>query len=180
MAHEYFIRESVASQCHLPYFCLMKTTRILFVCLGNICRSPAAEAIFIKIAKQKQLPVTVDSAGTSAWHAGEKADARMRRHAKERGYNITSLSRKVQPSDFDDFDMIIAMDDNNYYDLKSMAQTTDHEEIIFHMGDFFDHKGFNYIPDPYYGGDEGFKLVIDLLEKGSKGLIEYIRKNPVD
>jgi protein-tyrosine phosphatase len=155
----------------------MKTTRILFVCLGNICRSPAAEAIFQKIAEKKQLPVEVDSAGTSAWHAGEKADARMRQHAKERGYNITSLSRKVQPSDFDDFDMIIAMDDNNYYDLKSMAQTLEHEKKIFRMGDFFNHKGYDYIPDPYYGGDAGFKLVIDLLEKGSKGLADHLKNN---
>jgi protein-tyrosine phosphatase len=152
----------------------MKITRILFVCLGNICRSPAAEAIFQKIAEKKQLPVEVDSAGTSAWHAGEKADARMRQHAKERGYNITSLSRKVQPSDFDDFDMIIAMDDNNYYDLKLMAQTLEHEKKIFRMGDFFIHKNIDYIPDPYYGGDAGFKLVIDLLEKGSKGLVEHL------
>jgi len=154
----------------------MKITRILFVCLGNICRSPAAEAIFLKIAEKKQLPVEVYSAGTSAWHAGEKADARMRRHAKERGYNITSTSRKFMVSDFDDFDMIIAMDENNFYDLKSMAQTTDHVEKIYRMSDFFNHDDYDYIPDPYYGGDAGFELVIDLLEKGSKGLIEHIRK----
>jgi protein-tyrosine phosphatase len=154
----------------------MKTTRILFVCLGNICRSPAAEAIFEKIAEKSQLPVEVDSAGTSAWHAGEKADARMRRHAKERGYNITSTSRKFIVSDFDDFDMIIAMDENNYYDLKSMAPTTDHVGKIYRMSDFFNHSGYDYIPDPYYGGDAGFELVIDLLEKGSKGLIEHMRK----
>jgi protein-tyrosine phosphatase len=154
----------------------MKTTRILFVCLGNICRSPAAEAIFLKIAEKKQLPVHVDSAGTSAWHAGEKADARMRRHTKERGYNITSTSRKFIVSDFDDFDMIIAMDNNNYFDLKSMAQNIEHEKKIFRMSDFFNHSGYDYIPDPYYGGDAGFKLVIDLLEKGSKGLIDHIRK----
>jgi len=154
----------------------MKTTRILFVCLGNICRSPAAEAIFQKIAEKAQLPVQVDSAGTSAWHAGEKADARMRRHAKERGYQITSLSRKFQASDFDDFDMIIAMDNNNYFDLKSLEQNIEHEKKIFRMSDFFNHSGYDYIPDPYYGGDAGFELVIDLLEKGSKGLIDYIRK----
>lgn len=157
----------------------MKTTRILFVCLGNICRSPAAEAIFQKIAEKKQLPVEVDSAGTSAWHAGEKADARMRRHAKEHGYNITSTARKFIVSDFDDFDMIIAMDDNNYHDLKSVAQSIVHEKKIFRMSDFFNHHEYDYIPDPYYGGDAGFELVIDLLEKGSKGLIDYIRKNPV-
>jgi protein-tyrosine phosphatase len=155
----------------------MKTPRILFVCLGNICRSPAAEAIFLKIALKNQLPVKVDSAGTSAYHEGEKADARMRQHAKERGYNITSISRKFQQSDFDDFDMIVAMDDNNFYDLKSMAKTTEHEKKIFRMSDFFTHSGYDYIPDPYYGGDAGFELVIDLLEKGSKGLTEHITKD---
>ena len=155
----------------------MKAARILFVCLGNICRSPAAEAIFLKIAEKYKLPVDVDSAGTSAWHEGEKADARMRRHAKERGYNITSVSRKVQSSDFDDFDMIIAMDDNNYYDLKSMAQTLEHEEKIYRMSNFFSHKVYDYIPDPYYGGDAGFELVIDLLEKGSNGLVDHLKNN---
>jgi len=155
----------------------MKTTRILFVCLGNICRSPAAEAVFLKIAEKKGLPVQVDSAGTSAWHEGEKADARMRRYAKERGYNITSISRKFRTSDFDEFDMIIAMDDNNYYDMKSLAQTNDHEKKLFRMGDFTEHPVYNYIPDPYYGGDEGFKLVIDLLEKGSKRLVDHMKND---
>jgi protein-tyrosine phosphatase len=154
----------------------MKTTRILFVCLGNICRSPAAEAIFKKIAEKYQLPAEVDSAGTSAWHEGEKADARMRMHARERGYNITSVSRKFKSSDFDDFDMVIAMDESNYYDLKQLALTPEHKAKIFRMGDFFNHAGYGYIPDPYYGGDAGFKLVIDLLEKGSKGLVSHIKK----
>lgn len=155
----------------------MNTKRILFVCLGNICRSPAAEAVFQKIAEKKGLPVEVNSAGTSAWHEGEKADARMRRHAKDRGYNITSISRKFRLSDFDDFDMIVAMDDNNYFDLKSLARTTDDMQKVHRMRDFFSRSDFDYIPDPYYGGDAGFKLVIDLLEDGSKGLIRFITQN---
>ena len=118
----------------------------------------------------------VDSAGTSAWHEGEKADARMRMHAGKQGYNITSVSRKFRPEDFEDFDMIIAMDDNNYFDLKNLAQTPEHESKILRMGDFFDHPAYNYVPDPYYGGDEGFKLVIKLLEKGSKELVNKIKK----
>ncbi|HHN48656.1 MAG TPA: low molecular weight phosphotyrosine protein phosphatase [Bacteroidales bacterium] len=154
----------------------MKTIRILFVCLGNICRSPAAEAIFKKIAEKNNLSAMVDSAGTSAWHEGEKADARMRMHAGKQGYNITSVSRKFRPEDFEDFDMIIAMDDNNYFDLKNLAQTPEHESKILRMGDFFDHPAYNYVPDPYYGGDEGFKLVIKLLEKGSKELVNKIKK----
>jgi protein-tyrosine phosphatase len=157
----------------------MKTTRILFVCLGNICRSPAAEAIFKKIAEKNHLPVVVESAGTSAWHEGEKADARMRMHAGKQGYNITSISRKFRTNDFEDFDMIIAMDDNNFFDLKQMVQNPEHQNKIFRMGDFFDHSAYNYVPDPYYGGDEGFKLVIKLLEKGSKELVHKIKKAQV-
>jgi protein-tyrosine phosphatase len=154
----------------------MKIKRILFVCLGNICRSPAAEAIFKKIADDIKLEVEVDSAGTSAWHAGERADARMRKHARERGYNITSLSRAFdEKTDFDNFDMIIAMDDSNYHTLKDMARTSDEELKIIRMGEFIIKSGYDYIPDPYYGGDAGFELVIDLLEKGSTALLKQLK-----
>lgn len=156
---------------------LMKTKRILFVCLGNICRSPAAEAIFRKIAFNKKINVEVDSAGTSAWHEGEKADQRMRRHANERGYDITSISRKFRTSDFDNFDMIIAMDDSNYFDLKSAARTLDDVKKIHRMRDFFSRSDFDHIPDPYYGGDAGFTLVIDLLEEGANGLVKHLQGN---
>jgi protein-tyrosine phosphatase len=154
----------------------METKRILFVCLGNICRSPAAEAIFLKMAQNKGLAVDVDSAGTSAWHAGEKADARMRKHAKARDYNITSISRAFDAlNDFDAFDMIIAMDDNNYYELKKQTRTTDQEQKIYRMRDFFIVSDFDHIPDPYYGGTDGFDLVIDLLEDASEGLVKQIK-----
>lgn len=156
----------------------MKIKRILFVCLGNICRSPAAEAIFKKMADDIKLEVEVDSAGTSAWHAGEKADSRMRMHARQRGYEITSISRGFDAeSDFDRFDMVIAMDDNNYFDLKQLARTTEEEEKIYRMRDFLAKSRYDHIPDPYYGGGEGFKMVIDLLEEGSEGLTGFLRKN---
>jgi len=99
-------------------------TRILFVCLGNICRSPSAEAIFREYANRNQLDVEVDSAGTSAWHQGEKADHRMRQSALKRGYNITSLSRPFVRSDFELFDLIVAMDDQNFHDLNDKALTS--------------------------------------------------------
>lgn len=155
----------------------MEPKKILFVCLGNICRSPAAEAIFKKIAEKKRLPVEVDSAGTSAWHEGEKADARMRMHARDRGYNITSISRKFKLSDFDNFDLIVAMDENNHYDLKKLATNPDHIAKICRMADFLFKSRYGEIPDPYYGGDEGFMLVIKLLEEGSENLIDFIRKD---
>lgn len=155
----------------------METKRILFVCLGNICRSPAAEAIFLKTAQKNGFAVEVDSAGTSAWHAGEQADARMRKHAKARDYHITSISRGFDPlTDFDDFDMIIAMDDNNYYDLMAQAGTTVQEQKVYRMRDFFRESDFDHIPDPYYGGADGFDLVIDLLEDASEGLIQQLNR----
>ncbi len=155
----------------------MEKKKILFVCLGNICRSPAAEAIFLTLTKKKNIDVEVDSAGTSAWHSGERADARMRKHAAERGYQITGISRGFDAaSDFDRFDMIIAMDDNNYYDLKEMARTTEDESKIYRMGDYLVNTGFDHVPDPYYGGADGFDLVIDLLEKGSRALIKQLNQ----
>lgn len=153
----------------------MKNHRILFVCLGNICRSPAAEAIFLQMAREQGLNVEVDSAGTSAWHAGEKADARMRKHASERGYTITSISRAFRRDDFEQFDMIIAMDDQNFFNLRSEARSTDDEAKIYRMRDFFVEKDFDHIPDPYYGGSKGFDLVIDLLEDASQGLLNKLK-----
>jgi protein-tyrosine phosphatase len=151
-------------------------TRILFVCLGNICRSPSAEAIFKAIAEKAKIPVEVDSAGTSAWHEGEMADNRMRRSAAARGYKLTSISRALKRKDFDEFDMIIAMDDKNYHDIKDLAQSAEEEEKVFRMRDFFVHKQYDHIPDPYYGGEQGFNMVIDLLEDASEGLVAYLKK----
>lgn len=149
--------------------------RILFVCLGNICRSPAAEGIFKRIAAERGLHVEVDSAGTSGWHEGEPADARMRRTAYHRGYNLTSISRPVRRSDFERFDLLVAMDDNNYQNLREMAMTKAHEDKIVRMADFLDRKDYDHIPDPYYGGAEGFNLVIDLLEEASENLAGEIQ-----
>lgn len=152
--------------------------RLLFVCLGNICRSPAAEAIFAQKATENGLQFHVDSAGTSAWHAGERADRRMRTTAKQRGYNITSISRPFIASDFDMFDMIIAMDDHNYFDLREQARSQEEVDKIVRMRDFFKDPSFDHVPDPYYGGSDGFDRVIDLLEGASENLIEHLQKQP--
>jgi protein-tyrosine phosphatase len=152
-----------------------KPYRVLFVCLGNICRSPAAEGIFKHIAQERGLNVEVDSAGTSGWHEGEPADGRMRRTARHRGYELTSVSRPVRRSDFSHFDLLVAMDDSNYNYLRELATTSEEEDKIVRMADFLDRKDFDHIPDPYYGGAEGFNLVIDLLEEASENLADKIQ-----
>ncbi len=149
-------------------------TRILFVCLGNICRSPSAETIFRDLAQKHHLSVEVDSAGTSAWHEGEPADLRMRHAASKRGYQINGTSRPFKHEDFDRFDLIVAMDDRNFHDLRQQARTIEEEKKIVRMADFMVKHTFDHIPDPYYGGADGFNLVIDLLEDASEGLIEKL------
>lgn len=152
-----------------------KPYRVLFVCLGNICRSPAAEGIFKRIAQERGLNVEVDSAGTSGWHEGEPADGRMRRAARNRGYELTSISRPVRRSDFSRFDLLVAMDDSNYDNLRQLAGSVEEEDKVVRMADFLDRKDFDHIPDPYYGGADGFDLVIDLLEEASENLASEIQ-----
>ena len=155
----------------------MEKKKILFVCLGNICRSPSAEAVFKGTAENRGLATQfeIDSAGTHAYHAGEFADKRMRAHAKKRGYNLNSISRKFNPnSDFDNFDMIIGMDNENIHALKSKARNGTDLQKIHKMTDFRKAWDYDEIPDPYYGGEEGFELVLDLLEDSCEGLLEKL------
>jgi protein-tyrosine phosphatase len=156
--------------------------RILFVCLGNICRSPSAEAVFKGLLKFRGISdkYKVNSAGTSNWFEGKPADNRMQQHAIERGYYLDSISRQINPeTDFDLYDMIIAMDDEILYSLNDIARNEKDLNKIYKMTDF--RKEWNYleIPDPYYGGEEGFELVLDLLEDSCKGLLEKLeQENP--
>ncbi len=157
----------------------MTEIHLLFVCLGNICRSPAAEAV-MKVKLEKKgfgNLIHCDSAGIIGFHAGEPADARMRRHALRRGYQVTSLSRQVKRDhDFDHFDMIIGMDDQNITDLNTVARSAADRKKIFRMTDFCEKFNYDTVPDPYYGGDAGFELVLDLLEDACEGLIEHLRR----
>ena len=152
--------------------------RILFVCLGNICRSPSAEAIMKYYVKERGLEEQyyIDSAGISGYHSGDPADRRMQSHAIRRGYDLTSLSRMFYlDADFSDFDMIIGMDDQNIRDLQRMATSEEERNKIHKMTDFC--QRFSYrdsVPDPYYGGDSGFELVLDLLEDAVEGLLIYL------
>jgi len=154
--------------------------RVLFVCLGNICRSPSAEAVFNDLIRKNGLAETIecDSAGTAAYHEGEPADQRMQSHAIRRGYRLTSIARKFDPSsDFEGFDFIVGMDDDNVNDLQDLASCEDDLNKIYKMTDFCSYGGHDTVPDPYYGGSDGFELVLDILEDACEGLLNEVKGN---
>jgi len=152
--------------------------RILFVCLGNICRSPSAEAVMQAIINKEGLQdaIKVDSAGIISWHAGEPADGRMQNHARKRGYNLTSISRPFNAEkDFDAFDYIIGMDHENMRDLKAFDPENKYSSKLFLMTDFCKNSSAKFVPDPYYGGGEGFENVLDILEDACRGLLDKVK-----
>lgn len=147
------------------------------VCLGNICRSPSAHHVMEHLIEQRGLShlIEVDSAGTYGGHAGDLPDPRMRRAARKRGYDLTHRARRVTGSDFYNFDLIVGMDAGNVSDLRMMAATPDEVAKIDMMGRYirrFPH--YDYVPDPYYEGAEGFELVLDLLEDACDNLLDHI------
>jgi protein-tyrosine phosphatase len=150
--------------------------RLLFVCLGNICRSPSAEGVMKKLVKESGLEhkIEIDSAGILSIHQGELPDPRMRKHASDRGYLLDSRSRPVKIADFYNFDLIIGMDDQNIQDLKKLAPDLESSSKIHRMSEYLSTHVYDHIPDPYYGGAEGFELVLDLLEDACSGLLEVI------
>ena len=156
----------------------MKKISVIFVCLGNICRSPAAEAIFISLLDKKRLTdgFIVDSARTGSWHIGKRADSRMRNAAERRDINILSKTRQITSKDFDKFNYILAMDDSNFrniQDLKNRTALTNFASIK-KIQDFRSVFNEPEVPDPYFGGDEGFDYVLDILEDSVKGFLESI------
>ncbi len=152
--------------------------RILFVCLGNICRSCTAEEIMRTILHREGLDNTieVDSAGLISYHQGEQADPRMRAHASRRGYHITHLSRPVRMTDFEEFDLIIGMDDSNISGLHDLAPSIEAENKIHRMTEYCTRMVADHVPDPYYGGAQGFENVIDILEDACEGLLQQVCK----
>lgn len=156
-----------------------KIKRILFVCLGNICRSPAAEGIMKHMVKENGMEgrIEVDSAGLGPWHVGELPDDRMVLFGKRHGYRFDSRARMVVPGDFDKFDLIIPMDDNNLNELKTIARSPYDLRKLIPMSRFLRHHPmYNTVPDPYYGTDHDFELVIHLLEDACQGLLDELTK----
>lgn len=154
------------------------TKKLLFVCLGNICRSPAAEGIMKHIVSLNGCSedFLIDSAGIGNWHVGQLPDSRMRRHGSRHGYDFNSRARQISAADFSRFDLIIVMDGDNYRAVTSLAPSPEAKAKVVMMADYLrHHKHQPTIPDPYYGGDSDFEFVIELLEDACAGLFESLR-----
>jgi len=155
--------------------------KILFVCLGNICRSPTAEIVFRNLAAREapELGIEVDSAGTAGYHIGDPPDMRTRQAALRRGYDMSTLrARIVEPQDFGRFDLILAMDRQNLEVLNRRAPSAARGRIRLFL-EFAPEMEVTDVPDPYYGGVNGFEEVLDLVEAASRGLLEHVRANRI-
>src|SRR5262245_8033605 len=155
----------------------MASTRILFVCLGNICRSPTAEAVLRDLLAREapELSVEIDSAGIGDWHIGEPPDQRAMTAARRRGLDMSRLrARQIVSEDFARFDFILAMDRTNLSDLRGRAPTQYRERVRLFL-EFAPDLGIDEVPDPYYGGAAGFEDVLDLTEQAARGLLSHLR-----
>ena len=152
--------------------------RILFVCMGNICRSPTAEGVMRSLLREAGLEdrIEVDSAGTGGWHAGDPPDARAAEAARARGIALDGAARQVRPSDFADFDLIVAMDRENLSDLLALAPDEAAAEKVRLLREFDPVAGDDLdVPDPYYGGPNGFERVLELVTAACRGLMDEVR-----
>jgi len=157
-----------------------KKIKVLFVCMGNICRSPTADAVFRHLVKEAGVDhmIDVDSAGTHAYHIGNPPDDRAQNTALQRGYKMHDLrARAVQPSDFEEFDYILAMDKENLSLLQQRSPQQHINKIQLFMQYSTQASPDAEVPDPYFGGHQGFELVFDMVEEASQGLLEHLRTN---
>lgn len=155
-----------------------KKINVLFICMGNICRSPAAEGVMKHVLEERGLSERfhVDSAGTIDFHAGNPADRRMRAAAQDRGYDLTSISRGIRASDLKEFDLILCADRDNLFHVNALDRTGEYKDRIHLMLEYGGQKEVTEVPDPYYGGPEGFENVLDLLEGACNGIIDRALK----
>lgn len=154
-----------------------KNIKVIFVCLGNICRSPTAEGVFRHLVEQEGCSdwITTDSAGTHAYHIGAQPDQRSQQTARARGIDLSDLrGRKAIENDFIEFDYVLAMDNDNYQILADLCPTGLEEKLSLFL-DFSKDYSESQVPDPYYGGDQGFEHVFDLVESASRGLLDDIK-----
>lgn len=152
--------------------------RVLFVCMGNICRSPTAQGVFRSLLQREGLEevIEIDSAGTHGYHVGEPPDRRAQETARRRGIDLSDLrARAVGPDDLSAYDYVIAMDQDNYHNLSGICPPG-HERKLMLLMDFAPHLRTREVPDPYYGGDVGFERVFDMVEAAAQGLLEDIRR----
>jgi len=149
---------------------------VLFVCLGNICRSPTGEGVLLHLLEQTELPnpIRVDSAGTAGYHIGANADNRMREHAARRGYDLKSRARKLAPNDMEQFDLVVAMDRENFSDIGTIHSAPTAEVKL--LSEFLEDDWPTDVPDPYYGGEAGFEYVLDMIEAACPNIIEYLKE----
>ena len=152
------------------------TYKLLFVCLGNICRSPSAENIMNHLIEEAGLEdkIVCDSAGTSSYHIGAPPDRRMSAAANKYGLELKGKARKLRPLDLEQFDLILAMDRENYQDILYLDREGKYEDKVSLMCDFAQHHTDKEVPDPYYGGQDGFDYVIDLLLDACGGVLDYV------
>lgn len=152
------------------------TYKLLFVCLGNICRSPSAENIMNHLIERESLQskIVCDSAGTSGYHIGAPPDHRMSSAAAQRGLQLRGRSRKLHPGDLQQFDLILAMDRENYQDILYLDREDKYQDKVYLICDFATRYSEREVPDPYYGGRQGFERVMDLLFDACEGLLNYV------
>ena len=156
----------------------MEQIRLLFVCMGNICRSPTAEAVFRARVKEAGLEqqILIDSAGTHDYHIGSQPDTRTQRAAMQRGYDMSSLrGRQVEVADFDRFDYVLAMDLANMVILKKLCPKLQRDRLGLFL-EYASRHSQREVPDPYYGGEDGFERVLDMVEDASEGLLQHIQR----
>ncbi len=154
----------------------IRKTRVIFICMGNICRSPTAEGVFRRVIEKAGLAdrIGCDSAGTHGYHIGDPPDERAQRHAATRGYDLSGLrARKVDVADFTRFELVLAMDRSNLELLKHLCPARQHRRLALY-GDFSERYSGQEVPDPYYGGAGGFKRVLDMIEETSQRLLQRL------